>query len=62
MYNDDFEGMIPDEEEKYSNGAGSRISKEINQILDGNLNPRSAEPHLHKSKVKNLQPLQELCN
>ncbi len=29
MYNEDFEGMIPDEEEKYSHGAGSRISKEI---------------------------------
>ena len=57
MYNDDFEGMIPDEEEKYSLGARSRISKEINHILDVNLNPRSAEPHLHKSKVKNLQPL-----
>jgi hypothetical protein len=65
MYNDDFEGLIPDEEEKYSlggGGSGSRISKEINQILDVNLNPRSAEPHLHKSKIKNLIPLQELCN
>lgn len=29
QYNDDFDGMIPDEEEKYSLGAGSRISKEI---------------------------------
>jgi hypothetical protein len=52
MYNDDFEGLIPDEEEKYSlGGGGSRISKEINHILDVNLNPRSAEPHLHKSKI-----------
>jgi hypothetical protein len=54
MYNEDFEGMIPDEEEKYSLGAGSRISKEIHQVLDVSLNPRSAEPHLHKSKIKNL--------
>jgi hypothetical protein len=54
LYNDDFEGLIPDEEEKYSHGAGSRISKEISHLLDANLNPRSAEPHLHKSKVKNL--------
>lgn len=65
MYKDDFEGLIPDEEEKYSlggGGSGSRISKEINQIIDVNLNPRSAEPHLHKSKIKNLIPLQELYN
>lgn len=54
-YNDDFEYMIPDEQqEKYSIGAKSRISKEINQVLDASLNPRSAEPHLHKSKIKNL--------
>lgn len=29
MYNDDFEGLIPTEEEKYSLGVGTKISKEI---------------------------------
>jgi len=29
-YNDDFENMIPDDQEKYSINVGSRISKEIN--------------------------------
>lgn len=58
-YNDDFEPVIV-EETKVS--VGAKISKEIGSILDIHLNPKSAEPHLHKSKAKNLQPLQELSN
>lgn len=50
-YNDDFEPVVV-EETKVS--AGSKISKEIGSILDIHLNPKSAEPHLHKSKAKNL--------
>ena len=47
-YQDDFEQLEP----KPLNG----LSK---KLLDIYLNPRSAEPHLHKSKILNLHPLAE---
>ena len=52
-YRDDFEGG--DNEVKMVG-----IIKKLNhKILDIYLNPKSAEPHLHKSKAVNLQPLAE---
>ena len=72
-YNDDFEpaNYAADDEvistvKKSSKGYHRAAVKEnvigSNLLLDMHLNPKSAEPHLHKSKIKNLQPLQELCN
>ena len=70
-YNDDFEpaNYAADDEiisPVKKSSKGYRVIKEnvigSNMLLDMHLNPKSAEPHLHKSKIKNLQPLQELCN
>ena len=68
-YNDDFEPHYPEEQElivkKKSTRGGARVVAKENAnhpLLDNHLNPKSAEPHLHKSKLKNLKPLQELCN
>ena len=50
-YNDDFEHHIEE-----------RVIKKLiinKQLLDIHLNPKSAEPHLYKSKVHSLQPLTE---
>jgi hypothetical protein len=45
---------------KSSKGGYSKIKENVvgsNMLLDMHLNPKSAEPHLHNSKIKNLQPL-----
>ena len=49
-YRDDFEGG--EDEVKM-------VGIKNHKILDIYLNPKSAEPHLHKSKAINLQPLAE---
>ena len=65
-YNDDFEpaNYAADDEiisPVKKSSKGYRVIKEnvigSNMLLDMHLNPKSAEPHLHKSKIKNLQPL-----
>lgn len=55
-YKEDFEPLISEE---YKKGLPPTIvnSKVLIDLL---MNPKSAEPHLHKSKVLNLQPLAEL--
>ena len=64
-YNDDFEpaNYAADDEvispvKKSSKGYHRAAVKEnvigSNLLLDMHLNPKSAEPHLHKSKIKNL--------
>lgn len=57
-YNEDFEPS--DLEDLKSVGLNIVNSKQLLELLQ--LNPKSAEPHLHKSKALNLQPLAELSN
>jgi len=63
-YNDDFEPAHYADDEVVSprkkSSKGYLVLKEnaiSSNILDVHLNPKSAEPHLVKSKIKNLQPL-----
>lgn len=49
-YPDDFEPVLKE----------IKLMKINQKILDVHLNPRSAEPHLHKSKALNLKPLNEM--
>ena len=64
-YNDDFEPAVnyaADDEvispvKKSFKGYHKAIKENAigsNMLLDMHLNPKSAEPHLHKSKIKNL--------
>ena len=55
-YKEDFEPLVSEE---YKKGLPPNI---VNSkiLIDLLMNPKSAEPHLHKSKVLNLQPLAEL--
>ena len=52
-----IEEEIKSQVSKRSKGSNENKSS---RILDKYLNPKSAEPHLHKSKAKDLQPLAEL--
>lgn len=56
-YKDDFEPVVNPEDLKQYLGGNIKTNKIIDSYINAK---RSAEPHLHKSKAMNLQPLAEL--